>query len=68
LLTNFLFRHAIFARRDTLQAAANFLLYPRFPRVLSFPLWRRSAARFQTLRRFLGLPSGITAASSLGSS
>jgi hypothetical protein len=55
----FLFRHATFAWRDT------FLLDPRFPRVLSFLFWWRSAARLQTLRRFLGSPTGITAASFL---
>jgi hypothetical protein len=62
----FLFRHSTFSRRDIfLQAAADFLLDALFPRVLSFLLWRRSAAKLQTLRRFLGSPAGITAASSL---
>jgi hypothetical protein len=63
----FLFRHATFARRDTfLQAAAEFLLNPRYPQVLSLILWRRSEARLQTLRRFINPPTGITAAASLG--
>jgi hypothetical protein len=63
----FLFRHATFAQRDTfLQAAANFRPDPIFPRVLSLIFWRRSAARFRTLRRFLGSPTGITAASPSG--
>jgi hypothetical protein len=66
-LMRFLFRHATFARRDTfLQAAADFLLDPLFPRVLSLIFWRRSAAILQNLRRFLSSPTGITAASSLG--
>jgi hypothetical protein len=65
--TSFLFRHATFTRRDTfLQAAANFLLDQRYPLVLSFLIWRRSAARLQTLRRFLGSPNGIAAAYPLG--
>jgi hypothetical protein len=42
------------------------LLDPLFPRFLSFGFWRCSAARFQTLRRFLGSPTGITATSSVG--
>jgi hypothetical protein len=63
----FLLRHATFAWRDIfLQAAADFLLDPLFPWVLSFRFWRRSAARFQTLCRFLDSPTGITAASPLG--
>jgi hypothetical protein len=67
VLTSVLCRHVTFAWRDTfLQAAANFLLDSRFPRVLFFLFWRRSAARFSTLRRFLGPPTGITAASPLG--
>jgi hypothetical protein len=58
------FCHATFARRNTfLQAAANFLLNSQYPWVLSLIFWRRSAARFRTLRRFLGSPTGITAAS-----
>jgi hypothetical protein len=66
-LTSFLFRHATFALRDTLlQSAADFLLDPRYPRVLSFLFQRRSSARLQTLRRFLGSPTGITAAPPLG--
>jgi hypothetical protein len=66
-LKRFLLRHATFALRDTfLQAAADFFLDSRFLRVLSFLFWRRSAARFQILRRFLGFPTGITAASPLG--
>jgi hypothetical protein len=63
----FLLRHATFARWDTfLQAAADFFLDPRFRRVLSFIFWRRSAARLQPLRHFLGSPTGIIAASPLG--
>jgi hypothetical protein len=66
-LLRFLYRHANFARLDTfLQAAADFLLGPRYPRVLSFSFWRRSADRFRTLRRFLGPPTGNTAGLSLG--
>jgi hypothetical protein len=66
-LKKFLLRHANFARQEPfLQAAANFLLDSQFPWVLLFFLWRRSAARLQTLRRFLGSPTGITAASPLG--
>jgi hypothetical protein len=62
-LTSFLFHHATFARQDTLlQVAANFLLDPQFPRVLSFLFWQWSMARLQTLHRFLGSPAGITAA------
>jgi hypothetical protein len=63
----FLFRHANLVRRDTfLQVAADFLLDPLFPRVLSFFLRRRYAARFQTLRRFLGSPNGISEAFPVG--
>jgi hypothetical protein len=47
-LTKFLLCHSTF-----LQAAADFLLDPLYPRVLSLLFWRRSAARLQTLRRFL---------------
>jgi hypothetical protein len=64
VLTSVLFRHATFERRNTfLQAVADFLLDPLFPRVLSFSFWRRTAARFRTLLRFLGPPTGITAVS-----
>jgi hypothetical protein len=60
-------RHAILARRDAfMQAAADILLDTVFLRVLSFRFWWRSAARLQTLRRFLGSPTGITEASPLG--
>jgi hypothetical protein len=66
-LKRLLFRHATFARQDTfLQAAADFLQDPLFPQVLSLIFWRRSTARLQTLRRFLGPLTGITAASPLG--
>jgi hypothetical protein len=66
-LKRFLFRHAIFARRDTfLQAAANFLLDSRCPRVFSFRFWQRYLTRFRILRRFLGIPTSIVAASRLG--
>jgi hypothetical protein len=66
-LKTFLLRHATVAWRDTfLQAATDFLPDPRFSRVLSFHFWRRSAARFWTLRHFLGSPTGISAAFSLG--
>jgi hypothetical protein len=66
-LMMFLFKLATFARRDTfLQAAVNFLLDSQCPRLLSFIFWWRFAARLQTLRRFLGPPTGITAASFLG--
>jgi hypothetical protein len=61
-LMKFLFRHATFARRDTfLQAASISLLDLLFPWVLSLIFWRRSAAILQTLRCFLGPPTGITA-------
>jgi hypothetical protein len=61
------FCHATLAWRDTfLQAAADFLLDPLFPWVLSFIFWWRTAARFRTLRCFLGSPTGITVASPLG--
>jgi hypothetical protein len=61
----FLFRHAIFPQRVTLlQAEADFLLAPRYPRILSFLFWWRSAARLQTLSPFLGSPIDITASSS----
>jgi hypothetical protein len=66
-LKRFLLSHANFARRDTfLQAAADFLMDPLFCPVLSLPFWRRSAASLQILSRFLGFPTGIIAASSMG--
>jgi hypothetical protein len=66
-LTSFLFRHAIFERRDIfLLAAADFPLDPLFPGSLPSNFWGRSAATLQTLRRFLGPPTGITKEYSLG--
>jgi hypothetical protein len=65
-LMRFLLCHTTFAQQETfLQAAADFLPYPRFIWVLSFLFWRCSAARLQTLCRFLSSPTGITAASPL---
>jgi hypothetical protein len=66
-LTSFLFRHANFARRNNFrQAAADLLLDLLSLRVLFILLWRLSAARLQTIRRFFGPPTCINAASSLG--
>jgi hypothetical protein len=59
-----LLRRATAARRDTfLSAMVTRFRDPQYPRALSFGFWRRSAARFRFLRRFLGSPTGITAAS-----
>jgi hypothetical protein len=66
-LTRFLFCHVTFARRDTfLQAAADFLTDPLFPWIPSLIFWQHYGARLQALRRFLGSPTSITAASPLG--
>jgi hypothetical protein len=52
-LTMFLFRHATFAWRDTfLQAIANFLGDPQFPRVSSFGAPHRPAVDFRPVCRF----------------
>jgi hypothetical protein len=69
LQKSFLFRHTTAAWWDTfLQAAANFLWDPQFPRVSSFGCPRHPAVDFRTLRRLLGFATSITATSSLGTS
>jgi hypothetical protein len=68
-LTAFFLRHATVARRVIfLPATVNLLLDSQLAWILPFGFWRRPAARFRFLRRFLSPPTGITAASSLGTS
>jgi hypothetical protein len=68
-LKMFLLRHATVARRDTfLQAAANFSRDLQIPRFSPFGSSRRPAACFRHLRCFLSPSTGITVASSLGTS
>jgi hypothetical protein len=65
----FLFHHATLARRDAfLLAAFKPFWDSQLAWILPFGFWRRPAARFRSLRRFLSPPTGITAAYSLGTS
>jgi hypothetical protein len=65
----FSLRHATLAQWVILLPATVSLFWdPQYPRVLSFGFWRRPAARFRSLRRFLSPPTGSTAASPLGTS
>jgi hypothetical protein len=67
IFANVHFSPFLFARWDTfLQTTTDFLLDPRYPRVLSFLFRLHSAARLQILCRFLGYRTGITVVSSLG--
>jgi hypothetical protein len=67
LLKTRLLRHATVRRRVIfLPATINLLHDSQVAWILLFGFWRRPAARFRSLRRFLSPPIGITAASSFG--
>jgi hypothetical protein len=63
-LKTLLLRNATLAWRDVLLPVTVTLFRDlQYPWALSFGLWRRSAASFRTLRRFLSPLTGITTAS-----
>jgi hypothetical protein len=68
-LTVLFLRHATVARPVIfLPATDNLFRDSQLAVILPFGFWRRPAARFRSLRRFLSPLTGITAASSLGTS